>query len=147
MKYEEIYSRSYMKKYDPKFYENKNFAYETMREWMHDIIGFPYVRKVFSNITLDDEIEELTYSLVTSVDSDSDDEFVKKLFSDGFVICWLRPQVDSILNTAVVIGGKDEKKLLAPYQANINRLDSLERKHKKYVRDYGYTNGLSSTTV
>ena len=141
MKYEEIYSRSYMKKYDPKFYDNKDFAYETMREWLHEIVSFPYIRGVFSNISLDDEIEELTFSLVNSVSEDSDNEFVKKLFSDGFVICWMRPQIDSVLNTAVVIGGKDEKKLISNYKSNIDRLDSLEIKLKKYIRDYGYING------
>ena len=141
MTYDEIYSRSYMKKYDPKFYENKDFAYETMREWMHEIASFPYVRKAFSSLIFDDEIEELSYELVNSVDDDSDEEFVKKVFSDGFVICWMRPQVDTVLNLALVIGGKDEKKLQSNYKTNIERLDSLEIKLKKYIRDYGYTNG------
>lgn len=145
MKYEEIYSRSYMKKYDPKFYENKDFAYETMKEWMHEIVALPYVRNAFSTITFDDEIEEFTFTLVNSVDEDSDNEFVKKLFSDGFVICWMRPQVDSVVNLARVIVGKDEKTILNNYKPNIERLDSLERKHKKYVRDYGYHNGLGGT--
>lgn len=142
MKYEEIYSRSYMKKYDPKFYENQEFAYETMKEWMHEIVALPYVRSKFSTITLDDEIEELTFTLIKSVDDESDNEFVKKLFSDGFVICWLKPQIDSVLNTAFVIGGKDEKKIQSNYKNNIERLDSLEIKHKKFVRDYGYFNSL-----
>lgn len=141
MTYEEIYSRSYMKKYDPKFYENKDFAYETMKEWLHEIVSLPYVRNVFSSIYLDDEIEELTFTLVNPVDETSDNEFVKKLFSDGFVICWMRPQVDSMLNLAFVIGGKDEKKIQSNYKITIDRLDSLEKKLKKFVRDYGYQNG------
>lgn len=145
MKYEDIYSRSYMKKYDPKFYEDKEFAYETMKEWMHEIIALPYVRSAFSKATFDDIGEEFTFSLVHSVDADSDNEFVKKLFSDGFVICWMRPQVDSVLNLAVVIGGKDEKKIQSNYKTTIERLDSLERKLKKYVRDYGYFNGIGGT--
>jgi len=143
MKYEEIYSRSYMKKYDPKFYENKEFAYETMKEWMHEIIALPYVKNAFLNISLDDEIEELTFTLVKSVDEDSDNEFVKKLFSDGFVICWMRPQVDTVVNLAVLVVGKDEKRAQSNYKINIERLDSLERKHKKFIRDYGYINGLN----
>ena len=143
MTYEEIYSRSYMKKCDPKFYEDKDFAYETMKEWMHEIAALPYVRNAFSTIVLDDDIEELTFTLNNSVDKNSDNEFVKKLFSDGFVICWMRPQVDTVLNLAVVIGGKDEKKIQSNYKTTIERLDALERKHKKFVRDYGYFNGLN----
>ena len=145
MKYEEIYSRSYMKKYDPSFYENKQFAYDTMKEWLHEIVAFPYVRKIFASIVLDDILEELTFELVNSVDEQSDNDFVIKLFTDGFVICWMRPKVETAINLATVIGGKDEKKILSNYQANINRLDSLEIKLKKYIRDYGYVNGTYGT--
>ena len=145
MKYEEIYSRSYMKRYDPKFYNNKEFAYETMKEWIHEIVAFPYVRKIFSSIILDDVLEELTFELVNSVDEQSDNDFIIKLFTDGFVICWMRPKIDTAINLATVIGGKDEKKLISNYQANIDRLNSLELKLKKYIRDYGYINGTYET--
>ena len=145
MKYEEIYSRSYMKRYDPEFYNNKEFAYETMKEWIHEIVAFPWVRKIFSSITLDDVLEELTFELVNSVDEQSDNDFIIKLFTDGFVICWMRPKIDTAINLATVIGGKDEKKLISNYQANIDRLNSLELKLKKYIRDYGYINGTYET--
>ena len=145
MKYEEIYSRSYMKRYDPSFFDNKEFAYETMKEWLHEIVAFPWVRKIFSSITLDDILEELNFELVNSVDEQSDNDFVIKLFTDGFVICWMRPRVETAINLATVIGGKDEKKLISNYQANIDRLNSLELKLKKYIRDYGYINGSYET--
>ena len=145
MKYEEIYSRSYMKRYDPGFYEDKEFAYDTMKEWLHEIVAFPWVRKIFSSIILDDVLEELTFELVNSVDEQSDNDFVIKLFTDGFVICWMRPKIDTAINLATVIGGKDEKKLISNYQANIDRLNSLELKLKKYIRDYGYINGTYET--
>lgn len=145
MKYEEIYSRSYMKKYDPSFYDDKQFAYDTMKEWLHEIVAFPYVRKIFASIVLDDVLEELTFELVNSIDEQSDNDFVIKLFTDGFVICWMRPKVDTAINLATVIGGKDEKKILSNYQANIDRLNSLEIKLKKYIRDYGYVNGTYGT--
>lgn len=145
MKYEEIYSRSYMKRYDPSFYEDKQFAYDTMKEWLHEIVAFPYVRKIFASIVLDDVIEELNYELINSIDKESDDDFVIKLFTDGFVICWMRPKVETAINLATVIGGKDEKKILSNYQANIDRLNSLEIKLRKYIRDYGYINGTYET--
>ena len=145
MKYEEIYSRSYMKRYDPSFFDNKEFAYETMKEWLHEIVAFPWVRKIFSSITLDDVLEELNFELVNSVDEQSDNDFEIKLFTDGFVIWWMRPRVETAINLATVIGGKDEKKLLSNYQANIDRLNSLELKLKKYIRDYGYINGSYKT--
>lgn len=140
MKYETIYSRSYMKKYDPNFYNDKTFAYETMKEWIHEIAAFPYVRKIFSKLSFDDILEEFEYELINSVDEQSDNDFVIKLFTDGFVICWMRPRVETAINLATVIGGKDEKMLLNQYKNNIDRLNSLEIKLKKYIRDYGYIN-------
>ena len=116
-----------------------------MKEWLHEIVAFPWVRKIFSSITLDDVLEELNFELVNSVDEQSDNDFVIKLFTDGFVICWMRPRVETAINLATVIGGKDEKKLLSNYQANIDRLNSLELKLKKYIRDYGYINGSYET--
>lgn len=145
MKYEEIYSRSYMKKYDPNFYKDKDFAYETMKEWLHEIIAFPYVKSLFNTITLDDDLEELICEFKNPVDDDYDKDYTIKLFTDGFVICWLRPKVDSVLNTSIVIGGKEEKKILSTYKDMTDRLDSLEIKHKKYVRDHGYNNGTIGT--
>lgn len=145
MQYDDIYSRSYMKKYDPEFYNDKEFARETMKEWLHEIASIPYVRQAFSVLEFDDEIEELNYQLVNSVDETTDDDFVKKIFSDGFVICWMKPKVETSVNLAFIIGGKDEKKLHDNYQANIDRLEQLERKLKKYIRDYGYHFGTYGT--
>ena len=145
MKYEEIYSRSYMKTYDPSFYTDENFAYETMKEWLHEIAAFPWVRKIFEKIEFNDDLAELNFKLINSVDENSDNDFVIKLFTDGFVICWMRPKVESAINLATVIGGKDEKKILSNYSANIDRLNELERKLKKYIRDYGYVNNAYET--
>ena len=138
MQYEEIYSRFHMKKHDPEFYNDKCFAEETMKEWLHEVASIPYVRQTFSTLELDDENEELTYTLINSVDEATDDDFVKRIFSDGFVICWMRPKVETAVNLAFIIGGKDEKKLHDNYKVNIERLEQLERKLKKYIRDYGY---------
>lgn len=142
LKYTEIFSRSYIKKYDPNFFNDKEFAYETMTEWLHEIISYPYVRKAFLKIAFDDELQELEYELKKPIDEESDKEFVKKVFSDGFVICWMRPQIDSIINLSMVVGDKNSKRIQSNYNANKDRLDDLEKKHKKYIRDYGYTNGL-----
>lgn len=53
-------------------------------------------------------------------------------------IQWLQPQVDSILNTAPMIGGKEEKKLLDNHKYSIQRLESMKTEQKKMIRDYGY---------
>ena len=140
MTYDEIYSQFYTKIADPTFFNkySKDEAYELMRGWLHSIVGIPYVRKCFSSITLDDEILELTYSLVNPIDENSDDYFVKDVFSQGLVICWMQQQVDKNVNLAMVIGGKDEKTLLNNYKSNMARLEELKVQLHKKIRDYGY---------
>ena len=56
------------------------------------------------------------------------------------VIGWLKPQIENVINTARIIGGKEEKSIQANYKTNIERIDSLERKVRKFIRDYGYEN-------
>lgn len=136
-----------MKKYDPEFYKDEKFAREVMKEWLHEIGSIPYVRQAFSVLEFDDELDELTYKLNNSVNKESDDDFVKRIFSDGFVICWMRPKVETSVNLAFIIGGKDEKKLHDNYKINIERLEQLEIKLKKYIRDYGYHFGKHKNGV
>lgn len=137
--YEKIYSRFYRLVNDPNFFDlEESYAYELMCGWLHDAISDPYIRKIFSSITLDDEIMLIDFSLSTSIDEFSDEEFVISVFAQYMVIQWMKPQIESVLNTAFVLGGKEEKKIQANYKNNIERLDSLEIKLKKYIRDYGY---------
>ena len=68
----------------------------------------------------------------------SDDYFVKDVFSQGLVICWMQQQVDKNVNLAMVIGGKDEKMLLNNYKSNMTRLEELKVQLHKKIRDYGY---------
>ena len=109
-----------------------------MRGWLHSVVALPYVRKRFSSIALDDEILELAFTLVDSVDEDSDNYFVKDILAQGLVICWMRQEIDKIVNLATVVGGKDEKTILNNYKNNMARLEQLEIQLRKTIRDYGY---------
>ena len=141
MTYEEIYSRFYIKETDPGLFKlPKEDAYDRMRSWLHSVASTPYVRKCFSILTLDDELNELTFELKKSVDENSDIDFVTEVFAQGMVIGWMRPYVDKTVNLAAVLGAKEEKMMLNNYKANIARLETLEKNLKKFIRDYGYFN-------
>lgn len=141
MKYTEIYSRFYLKKTDPGFFkQEKEDAYDEMCGWLHSVSAIPHVRKCFSVLTFNDELNELTYELVNSIDKASDEDFVKEVFAQGMVIGWLRPQIDSIYNTAQVLGTKEEKPIQNNYKSNKERLETLEKNLKKFIRDYRYLN-------
>ena len=142
MTYEEIYSQFYSKETDPTFFKkySKDEAYELMNNWLHSLVGIPYIRKCFSTITLDDEILELKFVLKHSIDEDSDNYFVKDILAQGMVICWMQQKIDKAVSLATVVGTKEEKTILNNYKNNMARLNELKVQFRKIIRDYGYIN-------
>lgn len=112
-----------------------------MRGWLHSVMSKPYTRKIFTQLTYDDEILSLTYELKNVLDKNNDDiDFVLELFAVGMVIEWLEPQVKSVLNTKQFFGGKEEK--FYAQSTHINELRGLLKDTKleyhKMIRDRGY---------
>lgn len=137
--YETVFSRTRGRVNDPKELSlSENDLLEIYTERLHNVIGKPRVRRIFSSIVLDDEIQQIDFTLNNSVDETSDIDFVTDLLILGMTIEWLQPQVDSILHTSVMIGGKEEKKLLDNHKNMIDRLDSMKTELNKTIRDYGY---------
>lgn len=96
------------------------------------------MRRLFSSLLLDDDIQQFTFELNNSVDEISDEDFVLEVLSLGMTIEWLQPQVDSIIHTSVMIGGKEEKKILDNHKNMVERLESMKKEQNKMIRDYGY---------
>ena len=139
LSYSTLFSRVLNKINDPKELQlNENDLLEIYTERLHSVVGKPRVRRLFSTLTLDDEIQEMTFTLNNSVDEESDTDFVLEVLSLGMAIEWLQPQVDSVIHTSVMIGGKEEKKLLDNHKNMIERLDSMKKEQNNMIRDYGY---------
>ena len=140
MTYEEIYSQFYSKIDDPTFFTkySKDEAYDLMKSWLHSVIGLPYFKKCFSSIILDDEILELDFKLKNPIDEDSDNYFVKDVFAQGMVICWMQQKIDKAASLAIVVATKEEKMLLNNHKNNMARLNELKVQFRKIIRDYGY---------
>lgn len=137
--YETVFSRTRGRINDPKELSlNENDLLEIYTERLHNVIGNPRVRRLFSSLLLDDEIQQISFELNNSVDKVSDEDFVVDLIILGMTIEWLQPQIDSILHTSLMIGGKEEKKLLDNHKNMIERLDSMKKELHKMIRDYGY---------
>lgn len=136
--YETVFSRTRGRVNDPKELSlSENDLLDIYTERLHNVIGKPRVRRLFSSIAFDDEIQQIDFTLNNSVDEASDIDFVTDLLILGMTIEWLQPQVDSILHTSVMIGGKEEK-LLDNHSNMIKRLDSMKTELNKMIRDYGY---------
>ena len=139
LSYSTLFSRVLNKINDPKELSlDENDLLEIYTERLHSVVGKPRVRRLFSYLSLDDEIQEMTFTLNNSVDEESDKDFVLEILSLGMAIEWLQPQVDSVIHTSVMIGGKEEKKLLDNHKNMIERLDSMKKEQNKMIRDYGY---------
>lgn len=139
LSYSTLFSRVLNKINDPKELQlNTDDLLEIYTERLHSVVGKPRVRRLFATLSLDDEIQEMTFTLNNSVDEDSDIDFVLEVLSLGMAIEWLQPQVDSVIHTSVMIGGKEEKKLLDNHKNMIERLDSMKKEQNKMIRDYGY---------
>ena len=137
--YETVFSRTRGRINDPKELSlSENDLLEIYTERLHNVIGNPRVRRLFSSIVMDDEIQQIDFTLNNSVDEDSDIDFVTDLFVLGMTIEWLEPQVNSILSVLDYFGTDKEKLLKSPYKINIDRLDSLKTELNKKIRDYGY---------
>ena len=135
--YSTLFSRVLNKINDPKELSlDENDLLEIYTERLHSVVGKPRVRRLFSSISLDDEIQEMIFTLNNSVDEESDKDFVLEILSLGMAIEWLQPQVDSVIHTSVMIGGKEEKKLLDNHKNMIDRLDSMKKEQNKMIRDY-----------
>ena len=139
LSYSTLFSRVLNKINDQKELSlDENDLLEIYTERLHSVVGKPRVRRLFSSLSLDDEIQEMTFALNNSVDEESDKDFVLEILSLGMAIEWLQPQVDSVIHTSVMIGGKEEKKLLDNHKNMIERLDSMKKEQNKMIRDYGY---------
>lgn len=139
LSYSTLFSRVLNKINDQKELSlDENDLLEIYTERLHSVVGKPRVRRLFSSLSLDDEIQEMIFTLNNSVDEESDKDFVLEILSLGMAIEWLQPQVDSVIHTSVMIGGKEEKKLLDNHKNMIERLDSMKKEQDKMIRDYGY---------
>ena len=97
--YETIFSRTRGRISDMKELSlDENDLLEIYTERLNNVISNPRVRRLFSSLTLDDEIQQLVFTLNNSVDETADMNFVVGILVLGMTIEWLQPQVDSISN-------------------------------------------------
>ena len=104
-----------------------------MTEWLRTVRSYPKIRKLFSTITIDNEIQTVTYELKHSFDIDdieTDNDYITTLFSQGIAWVWVQKKYRSVLNTNQVFGGKEER-----FYSQSNHTASLENMHKCAERD------------
>ena len=137
LSYEDILKKAWGRINDPtELSLEKNDLLELHVERLHNVLGRPNVRRLFSSINLDDDFEEMELELVNPIDDSSDQEFICEIFVLGLQIEWLQPQITSIKYT-LMFGGKEEKKLLDPRGQTMTLNDSLNNRLDKMIRNHG----------
>lgn len=145
MKYSNVFSRFFMKveAFDFLYEElSQKMAEEIMATWLHSAIANPYVRRLFSEISLDDEMKTISYSLRYEIDDFTDEEFVTELLAYSLMYAWLQPKVNSITNVVQNFGTSDGKWFSQSQHLSELRglLSDAEAKIRALIRDRGYLN-------
>ena len=138
LKLDDVYS-SFLDKvmdFDIGSYED-DVQKELLIGYLKGALGIPYLRAIFTTITVDDYEETINYTLKT--EDGCDEQFILELLSKGMVIKWLEPQVKSKVNIAQMFGGKEQKWFSQATHLGVIK-DLLENERielNKLIRDRG----------
>lgn len=138
--YSDVFSRFMLRVTDYGFAQlDENLADEMMVGWLHATLSRPYIRRLFSSLSSDDDVAEIEYELNNSIDEESDQDFVEEMLAEGMVVQWLRPQYRSVLNTQQVYSNSEQKYYSqSAHAAEIREMyEESKRGLRKMIRDRG----------
>ncbi len=140
--FDEIYSRFYLRVKD---YETSGLKESLVKEmlngYLRSTLSKPMVRRLFSTVSMDEDIEEIDYELRNSLDEDSDKNFVEEVLALGCVSEWASPRYHSTLLTSQLLSNSEQK--YYSQAAHLAEMKELYQKTqtdlRKLIRDYGYS--------
>ena len=151
LEYAEVYSRFYLKVKDYEIVQlEEQLAKEILNGYLRSTLSQPMVRRLFSSIALDDEIEEIEYSLRKNLDESSDKDFVEEVLAVGCVAEWVNPRYHSTLLTSQILSNSEQKWYSQALQLDEMKAmyDKAQADLRKLIRDRGYSmsviNGVES---
>ena len=118
-------------------------ARQKLNEWLISIKSNPRVRKLFTSLSFDKNIETIFFELKNTLkDDESDIDFTTEVFGLGVAWKWSSEKYRSLLNTAQYFGSGEKK-----MYSQANHMDQLnvmqkESRHDFYgqIRDHGSYN-------
>ena len=119
---------------------DKKDAYVLMSEYLYKTLSQSYIRRLFSTLSIDKDMEIISFEMKTVVDETADTDFVIGVLTKGMVVEWLKPQVRSKVNIAQMFGGKEAKWFSQAQHITELRamLEDAQLELKKEIRDRGY---------
>lgn len=140
--FNEIYSRFYLrvKDYDIAQLE-ENVVNEMLYGYLRSTMSKPMVRRIFSSIDIDEDVEEIEYELREPIDEVSDKDFVEEVLATGMVSEWCNPKYQSTLLTSQFFSNSEQKYYSqAAHLAEMKELlNKSQTDLRKLIRDRGYS--------
>ena len=136
-----IFSRFYLRVTDYHLTGlDESLVNDMLSGYMKAVISKPYIRKLFTSIKIDDDVEEVEYFMRKPQDDDSDRDFVEEVLCLGMIIEWVGPKYHSTLNTAQFFSNKEQS-----FFSQANHMQQLKEMYeksqtdlRKLIRDRGY---------
>jgi len=77
--------------------------------YLRSTLSKPMVRRLFSSVSADDDVEEIDFELRESLDTDSDTDFIAEVLAVGMVSAWASPRYHSTLLTSQLLSNSEQK--------------------------------------
>lgn len=140
LSYDEIFSNFLGNITDPVLAgQSENLANEIMVECLHKAISAVYVRRLFSSIVLDDDIQTVTFTMKKSVEESADVDFVSTMLGKSMALQWVIPQVQSKVNIAQMFTGSTKR--FFSQKEHLSELRNLKSDMEKDLQFYILTRG------
>ena len=138
--YDEIYSSFLGNITDPVLAGYaESLANDIMVEDLHKAVSAVYVRRLFSSITLDDDIQTMTFTMKKVVDESADKDFVSTMLGKSMAVQWITPLVQSKVNIAQMFTGSTRR--FYSQSNHISELRALKSDMEKDLQTYILTRG------
>lgn len=143
--FEDIYSRFYLRVEDYNIVGLETYLVnEMMNGWMRSVLSQPYIRRLFDTLTIDEDVEQIEYTMKHPISEEEDKDFVEELIVLGMVAEWVSPKYHSTLLTSQFYSNNEQK-----YYSQANHMTELKDMYhrakndvRKLIRDRGYINNL-----
>lgn len=119
---------------------NESEAYKIMGGYLHQALADMYIRRLFTEYSLDDPSQTLEYTMKYVLDEESDTEFVRTILGKGMVKQWVAPQVQSVSSIRQMMS--DKERTIYSQSAHLKELQELKKnvtnEIRKLIQDRGY---------
>lgn len=119
--------------------QGEDVTTEQLVEYLHKVIGTPYIRALFQTVGLDDDNEELSYEM-KNADPNGDDDFLIHMLGKAMVYEWVHPQVRKTSLLAQMFSGKEVKWYAqSAHMAELRGIEEdAELEVRRMIRDRGF---------